>query len=349
MVKLTTLLTFAFLLIGLSAYTAVHTVSNTVNSPGQFTSLQAAINAASPGDTIYVSGSPASYGNAEIFKRLTLIGAGYNPNNQFQFPSTTGTIKLRMGTAMEGNTNPSETEITGLIISTLQAENNINGIVLNRNEILSSINFYYNIVVKDWVIKNNIINDIQYASKVTNFVIHNNIFKGRLHEFNSPTISISNNIFTFKTGAHAFVMDNVNYAIVTNNIYYGKTTDKCNYCTFNNNISFGSTYTTFKYANNTGENNLENINPLFVHVPETDYKADHDYHLQSASQGKNKGTDGKDIGIYGGMFPFPGGANRPWQTSPMPAVPQVVKMNVKNSVLPVNGTLQVEIEAISYP
>ena len=57
------------------------TVDNTPNSGAQFSSIQAAINAASDGDTIYVQQSDITYNepgnNIEINKDLTIIGAGY--------------------------------------------------------------------------------------------------------------------------------------------------------------------------------------------------------------------------------------------------------------------------------
>jgi hypothetical protein len=346
MKKFTTFLTIAFLFFGLSAYSKVITVSNTTNSPGQYKTIQEALIAASAGDTIYVSGSSASYGTIDINKKIVLIGAGFNPNNQFNLNSELHTVNFRVGDgAMNPTSNPSGSEIVGFKIHTIYTHNdNINNVKINRNHITSSI-YFYSKTLKDWVLKNNIIHNIDAANLTTNMVIANNIITGTITSFKSTTISISNNILT-GTGNG---LNYVEYAIVTNNIYITKSTAGCNYCTFNNNISVGGTHTTFTYGNNTGQNNLENTNPLFVYAPSHTFSFDHDYHLQSTSPGKDAGTDGKDIGIYGGIFSFPGGEARPWQTSPVPAIPQVLKMNVKNSVLPENGTLQVEIEAVSNP
>lgn len=337
----------AFLIFGLSAHAGIITVSNHSNSPGNFIKLQDAINAAAAGDTIYVTGSPTTYGNINVTKKLVFIGAGYNPSTQFGFKSQLGQIDLKTGTDSFGNaTNPSGTEVIGFEIGTIFLHNdNLNNITISRNRITSYLHFYYK-QASGWVVKNNILNSVESCEGLTNTIFANNIMFSDFTNLKSPTITITNNIFTTATGK---VFNNVTYAIVTNNIFYGKTTDGANYCTFNNNISIGGAQTTFNYANNSAQNNFENQNPLFVSVADPSFKYDNDYHLLASSPGVNAGTDGKHIGIYGGSFPFPGASATPYQTSPMPPVPQIMKMNVQNSVLPQNGTLNVQIEAVSNP
>jgi len=53
------------------------TVSNNPNAVAQYTDIPPAIAAASPGDTIYVGGSPNSYSNFTIDRKLVIIGAGF--------------------------------------------------------------------------------------------------------------------------------------------------------------------------------------------------------------------------------------------------------------------------------
>ena len=97
---------------------------------------------------------------------------------------------------------------------------------------------------------------------------------------------------------------------------------------------------------NTGVNNQIDVDPLFVNVSSTTFDYAYDYHLQATSPGKNAGTDGTDIGIYGGAYPFPSGGEVPWQTSIKPYMPQILEMNVLNAVIPLNDTLQVQVKAI---
>ena len=62
--------------ISFSGQSKVLTVSNNTNSPGQYTDLQAACDAAVSNDTLYVHASEKDYGSIYIRKRLVLIGEG---------------------------------------------------------------------------------------------------------------------------------------------------------------------------------------------------------------------------------------------------------------------------------
>jgi hypothetical protein len=345
MKKFTISFFIALLVIGFSASATVHTVSNNQNSPGQFTSLQAAIDAASPADTIYVSGSPTNYGNANLNKQLTLIGAGYHPNNQLQFKSQLTTIFLNISAGVTP-TNPSGSKIMGFDLANIScSSHNINNIAIQLNRVGSiSMGSY---VCDAWVIKNNIIESIYGSSgNSTNILIYNNIIRYSIWTFQTSSVLISNNVFP-RNATSSNVFNSLQYATVANNVVFGMSTGGCNYCTFNNNISYGGNQTTFEYANNTGQNNLENVNPQFVIAESYDFSHDNDYHLSAGSPGIGAGTDGTDIGIYGGIYPFPSGGEIPYQTSPVPPIPQVVNMNILNSVLPEGGTLQVEVEGKS--
>ncbi|MBY0436007.1 MAG: hypothetical protein K2U26_18100, partial [Cyclobacteriaceae bacterium] len=49
-----------------SLFATIRTVSNDPNRPAQFTTIQAALNAATPGDTVYVSGSATAYNESVV-------------------------------------------------------------------------------------------------------------------------------------------------------------------------------------------------------------------------------------------------------------------------------------------
>ena len=64
----------------------------------------------------------------------------------------------------------------------------------------------------------------------------------------------------------------------------------------------------------------------------------YDFHLQTGSPAVNAGTDGTDIGIYGGMLPFEVGAN--------PYFPQMMEITLPSgSSVPAGGTLNVHFKA----
>jgi predicted nucleic-acid-binding Zn-ribbon protein len=336
----------AIMLCGLHSQAAIITVSNAPNSPGQYTNLQEALDAANSGDTIYVSGSMTSYGTIDIDKQITLVGAGFNPNNQYNLKSEIGSVSLKANDDPINPTDASGTTITGFKISGISvSDNNINDIKILRNEITSSITTGSK-YCQGWIIKNNIIDRIQtytYATiYATDFVISNNIINNYIRYFKSNTILIANNIFP-----DGFSFTGISLATIQNNIFYGGTTSGCNYCTFLNNLSIGAD-NIFDYNENTAnDENLVNVDPLFIDVSSYTFDFAYDYHLQEGSPCIGAGTDEEDMGIYGGMYPFPSGGDVPFQTSPMPSMPQIVNMTILNYVVPADGTLEVEISAKS--
>ena len=87
-------------------------------------------------------------------------------------------------------------------------------------------------------------------------------------------------------------------------------------CTFKNNIgiSMNGTYTGSYATNAFGSGNVtELIETTFVNHS-------NDFHLNITSLGKNAGTDGTDIGIYGGAFP--------WKEGSIPTNPHFQKINI---------------------
>lgn len=153
--------------------------------------------------------------------------------------------------------------------------------------------------------------------------------------------------------------------IVTNNVFIrtaGTIFTNTVLCTFNNNISSQSTigvaseyspsnsftanFTGSGGGSNSGSGNQVGIDPLFVNVGNVDtYNANYNYRLQTSSPGHNASTDGTDVGIYGGSYPFPsGGVGTQYDTSPMPPIPQVTSVNIQNATIQPNGTLNVQVQ-----
>ena len=81
--------------------------------PNIYATLQAAINAAAPGDLVYVQPSVTSYGNVTIDHPITLRGIGFNTGKDIPLSSTVGDIGLTNTVA--NTTNASGTIIEGLV------------------------------------------------------------------------------------------------------------------------------------------------------------------------------------------------------------------------------------------
>src|SRR6266581_2334469 len=88
-----------------NSFATVTTVSNNANSPGQYANLQTAIDNAADGDTLYVHGSPTSYGTINLNRSLTLIGTGYNPQKDIPLVSVIATLYLDSVPGVKGCSN----------------------------------------------------------------------------------------------------------------------------------------------------------------------------------------------------------------------------------------------------
>ncbi len=142
------------------------------------------------------------------------------------------------------------------------------------------------------------------------------------------------------------------YSTFNNNIFYSASVsapESClaEFCTFNNNLSYLGGFTEFfpGGCNNTGAFNLENTDPLFNSVASTSFSYDDDYRLQDSSPCKNTGTDGTDIGITGGGYPWPEKADGTLDLTGMPPIPQIIQMDILNPIIQIDGTLTVKVKA----
>jgi len=366
-----TLLALLFAMMTLSLPAATWTVSNNTNSPGQYTNLQTAIDAAAPYDTILVAGSPSSYGNITIGKTLYLVGAGYH--NPYGDNTTLGTVKLY--TTSLNFSSASGSKIIGFItgVITLSADfyGSVDSTRVIKNVVIERCNFsefrfgeyatsstIHNSYKND-TIRNCLIGGIGIGYRQTgnypnytytcyehlsNIYIHNNIFSGGA--ISSPAIAyytsnfyVENNIFIARQGYVCFGL--IPNMVIENNIFYAAEPQGCTGSAYTKNITYMCLNNTIPGAGNVGSGNMVNVNPLFVNYPlmgNVGFSYSHDYHLQATSPGKNAGTDGTDIGIYGGMMPFEVGAN--------PYYPQMMELTLPNgSSVPAGGTLNVHFKA----
>ncbi len=346
-------LTFAAILfMAISTYATVWTVNNNSanNSAANYTSLQTAIDSASTGDTLYVSGSPLNYGTVYVNKQLVFIGAGYREIGAERYASKVTTFTLIDAKDALNNviSTSSGSVFTGFLGNISSTTLGISNISIIRNKGTFSYCGATNSPAVNWIFINNIITNINYYSYHTycnNFQILNNIITGICYLQYSTA---KNNLFLNST---AYITGS--YITENNNIHHGANTHTLNNSTIKNNLSYASGSTTvntsFDYATtNFDTNNVVNQDPKFVNVavsisPSFDYA--YDYHLQSSSPAIGAGTNGTDIGIYGGDYPFPSGGPVPLQTSALPGIPQITDLQISNFVIPIDSALHIHIKA----
>lgn len=326
----------------------VITVNNSDTKIAQYSDLQTAIDYSGLDDTIYVHPSPNPYSPPSgtsainINRRLTIIGGGYAPTEtQYGWSTIITTLNLDSvpSDPITGNKFPiSGTKIIGCNISNLDYNfaDYKTDITIERCMIsyLGVRGLRYKII--NCLISNLDVNN--YGS----LVVSNN-FIGAITQSNKSTVIFTNNIFYPRSGYDA--LSAISYANFSNNIFYSNKPDPSSYCTFNNNFMVHSVvWTPLPSGTNTGAGNFNNLNPQFVagNLPANISLGDlpkYNWALVSTSKGIKAGTDGTDIGIYGGTgYPMPNltGAS---------TLPQIVRMDLFNSVLPKTDRLKVSFKA----
>ncbi len=334
------------LLIPFLSFGTILTVDNSSSSPGQYTSFNSAYTAASTGDTIYVRGSLHTYGSITIRKKIILIGAGYNPSPSNTYPTTFDDVDIAK---YSSSSNASGTRVYGIKVKTSgeisifggSYAGNIYDIRVERCEAKFKSRY-----VNGLKLINNIILDYYVNNNTqSNSIIYNNIIKSISFylSYNSNSITFDHNIFT-NAASSMF-----RYCIVKNSIFYGTTPgNSATNTTFANNMAYASANDTFDITtnSNTGYNNFNHTNPNFVSVGSTTFSYFYDYHLQGGSPAINAGSDGTNLGIYGGLYPFPigGASGSGYQTSQEPAVPQIFQFTIQNKIIQPTDTLNINIK-----
>ncbi len=371
-----TLLTVMFFLILMSTNATVWRVSNRVINgvtvDADFNTLQAAIDGASSGDTLYLMGSKTSYGNGVFNKQLVVIGPGYwlveNPNTQaVKDTARVGFLTFNdgsQGSQVQGlylsyytiNQNTSPSYIRLILINTdsitilknylfVHRDGNytvgtydgvyING---NRSNIIVQQNWIEVLITDNYPGYNGYVRATIFTGIPTNCIIQNNFLRAI-----PSTQGIANCI-------QMDVIDIANDLKIYNNVIWG------NFATYYteqfNNILLSGTYIggadlmMFNLCDGTQYpvdppelNNLQNIDMSTVFTDYTKY-IDNGYDLVPGSPAIGAGVNGGDCGV----FSFDTGGY-PYVLSGMPAIPAIYEATVEPWV---GSTLPVTIKASSH-
>ena len=320
--------TLAIILAGTQLFATVRTCNNNNPSPGQYSTFASVMAASSSGDTIYLSGSPVSYGNVTINSYVRIFGTGYNPQKQnplvSQFTSVT----------------TSGCWLYGIVTGSIQFNTTVGNIHLIRciADSITTNGYGADLYATGCVIKGL----IDYHTGSDFFEIYNCIIADRILLTNfSSHKKLKNNVFV---GGSLNFMTNYSGltggAIVSNNVFYGLIPDVTGIASadkgiFTHNISYINTF-----PDDDGNNIV--ANPLFVNVPigTTAYNPAHDYHLQATSPGVlNLGDDLTQRGIYGSILP------NTFSVTGMPGIPSIQTMSVTPSTVLSGQSIQVNFSS----
>ncbi len=361
-------------------------VDNSYGAPTTYSTIQAAVDASAPNDTIYIQASITQYSGATVTKPLVFVGEGALPNQQMQRTSKVALFILAYSN--DYSSNASGSKFYGLYIQSLRIGNatvnpgqsntscscfpsgffinpytGISNITCERNYIHGfSVNWDgYHSAHFNIVFKNNILNEL-FGRTLFNSVFSNNIITGMVQFLNygfgtGNTFSHNTCYLTSFRFEGANVVDNLfdrhGSAYASDNF---NVTDS--YAYFHRNVfayplAPNTSNTTFGENLFTNQGQVIQGRPTYNDVIATTYSAPGPFwnlHLNATSIGVGYGSDGTDVGIYGGTDPWIDevstddrfryfAAPRQW--------PVLKEVNILNPNTTSNGTLNIQIKAKS--
>lgn len=350
--------TFSFALVFLTTLFSyiqaqtTHVVDNNEGSGSAFTSLQAAIDAATAGDIIYVQPSPNSYGNIDMTKPLTIYGLGHRPE------LNSGTLAYVNDARFSGNASGSK--LSGLFINrvylTYGGVTN-HDVVLKDNRIAqiygnSNTSLANNLIITGNFFYTNAASAIDtYNSQ--NWVITHNLFQRQsdyfdyqlFYRFNASTIFNNNIILTPQNGNGdqlVRLFRDSSGTQINNCIFLFRGTNVINFdtgdsVTYNNCLTY-SLNTTMNAI--SGNDNIDNQAPLFTNfdINSNLNSTNQDYTIASGSPAENAGNDGNDLGVENGSYPF---SIRGYPTE----LPYITEFTVFNTTIAEGQPLSINIKA----
>ncbi|WP_430932253.1 hypothetical protein [Saccharicrinis sp. 156] len=306
-----------------------------------YETFQKTLDNALDNDTIYIPGGGFDIGNATIDKTLHIYGVGWFPDS----------VAATAQSILEGNlyivSGADNGSLSGIRFSgqiffgTDESNQTVNNYLISRCYLHSGSHNAVLFLSYNGSIRNNSIGTIIEDCLVVGIIaggycpssiIRRNILHERVNNFENSLFS--NNIFLWNQSWDHRTFRSVSNCIFENNYIYdgynplGGVTNS----TLNNNI-FRYKYTFPVHGNDANEYNIVNIGlGTFVNVPNNSPNYSYDYHLKDTSPGKDAGTDGTDIGIFGTALPF----------KYVPENPHISFKDIK-SKLEADGTLDVEV------
>lgn len=289
-----------------------------------YSDLPSAIAAAPNGATVYIPGGLHTLtSNITISKQLHFRGDGFNP------------LTLAGGQAPQISGSGQLIFTRGAHYSSFEGIYFSNQVTLQHTTADTTGYFY---LIFNRCRFDQFIYSTGGSVKVKNITLFMNECVVYGFNFNGSTVeslSVKNSIFT-NNGLY-----NINQTTISNSILLNGITDganSSNNVTISNCISYGffaqyslsTNWTATNCLIRTGQTisgtiatsniQYQDWNLIFENGPSNTFNITYDYHLKSGSLGLGAGTDGTDLGIYGGPTP--------WKGNSIPASPNVYNKSV---------------------
>lgn len=316
----TTSLVF-FMLIASMANATIHVVNNNPGGAGDFTTAQAAHDAAAAGDTLYLVPSSTNY-STTLTKKLHFIGTGYMfatneiPGNSNKESRLAISGDITNATSTDKNGGAAGSSFTGLtIVDNGRLDFRVNDISFVRCKI--DIDFYIDFndgdisglsIIQCYMTNNDVFNAYSAGQDFSNLYVANTYLQGDVDEITGGTFihcvfgsqsdiglycdnsSFENCVFTYAGGTSTYLFANnnsVNYSILAQ----------------------------ATPASNTGTGNQFGVVSTGVFQGDAANSTDGQWQLSTSSPAKGAGSSGVDIGMFGGANPY--------VLSGLPAFPRV--------------------------
>lgn len=334
MKKLLLVMGIVFVSLSLSAQSVVmlHKTNGTQQAFYSNNALVDAYTAAANGDTIYLPGGGFTPPGA-FDKGVIIYGVGHYPD------STSATNKTIISAGFNLNENADRFHLEGVQVNgniTLSHNNSVDYVVLKRNYIIGSIDVQGTNTTSPsrfMLIEGNVIAGLIIASNAQQVLVANNICMDKMYNFNGCVFQ--NNIFLYHSGASSpgyYLLFQCNNNVLENNVfYYSFSFGITGVQTFNRNVFFAANPNLGVAVDNNNYKGVD-VASFFITSNASPFTYLQNYHL--SNPGDFVGTDGKQVGIYGGSFPYKDGA--------VPSPPHVRSKTIASST-DGQGKLNVQI------
>lgn len=307
----------------------LHRVNNNTDFDADFTTLPAAVTAASNNDTIYVEGSATEYEGATINKPLTIVGPGYflneNPKAQANNVEATFDGDITFTTGSEGSTimgckcnvliiSVSDITVIRNYLNNVEFSGTCNNILLAQNYVYYDIEAVNEAIITNTIISNNIINRYLETNR------------------SSGSLIVSNNVFT-----HTYWSIDVYNATIQNNILSGSDSRAIIIPNTGNNISYN--LIAVDGTNSNGNQYNIDMNLVFADFyGALDMSTDGKWDLMAGSLAIGAGNGGVDCGAFDGSISY--------VLSGIPNLPHIYEADVPVTATSESG-LQVTIKVMN--
>lgn len=342
-------------------FATIRTVSN-FDSAAQYNTIQAAIDASSAGDSVYVNGSPYNYDGFLLTKKLAIFGPGWSPAKDQAYTANVKGCTLRGGTAVSGAELHGLTFIAAALVMNDDNSGTISNVNFIRNRfqgVYFRIYYTYNLSLFEGNWFDNAIVTLPYGNYASYLTFRNNIFYQS--DLNSQNIQNlygdQNNLFDHNlwygpSSGSADCFYNCSNLHLNNNIFVHRnayngsnnSNNSSGASIFVNNITYLTTEDNPWQSPNSGSGNIAGTSPKMVDSTSVNNGVNNpllNFTLTATSPAKNKGTDALDLGL---MY-NPGRQN--WTRSRASALPFLSKMTLQSNALTVGQKVKFTIDAKS--